>query len=144
MKLIPESPMANQLFREVRGSWDSQDLPPLPELSIPFPEAGDITAFFGKRTRGTLRERQSKLEREKRLQFRSARTEQEAERAIDTYVQQHIDRWASRPSTWAGGRRITSIAWEAKRSAFWASRRKEASRPGSSAWWICLLSGKWI
>jgi len=96
LKLIPESPMANQLFREVRGSWDSQDLPPLPEFTAPFPEAGDITAFFGKRTRETLLEKQNKLEREKRLQFRSVRTEQEAERAIDTYVQQHIDRWASK------------------------------------------------
>jgi len=96
LKLIPESQMANQLFREIQGSWDSQDLPPLPEFTVPFPEAGDITAFFGKRTRGTLREKKSKLEREQRLQFRSVQTEQEAERAIDTYVEQHIDRWGSK------------------------------------------------
>ena len=58
-----------------------------------FPREGRIDASFGRHTGKVLRGVRRRLESEHRLQFRILEDPNEAERAMRTYVDQHVQRW---------------------------------------------------
>ncbi|MEM0449159.1 MAG: GNAT family N-acetyltransferase [Methanomassiliicoccales archaeon] len=61
-----------------------------------FPEKGHITDGFGWRTRKNLRTIWNKLEREGRMAFRTLCSEEDMEKAMWLYIEQHKERWRNR------------------------------------------------
>lgn len=89
-------PQTDMLIDRIREGWEWQDYPSTPNIMVHFPKTGDIAGQFNKNMRENIAYWMRRLEREGRMGLRWARGEEEVERAVGTYIEQHIARWATK------------------------------------------------
>jgi CelD/BcsL family acetyltransferase involved in cellulose biosynthesis len=87
---------AGDLLEAATSRWQDEGCSSGISISIPVPEKGDIIDQFGKNARKNVRQSIRDLGREGLdVSFREV-PQAEAGRFVDTYIRQHIGRWASK------------------------------------------------
>ncbi len=93
---MEDTPAVREFVGEVGERWHSEGCYIGSSLAIPIPESGEIIDLFGKNARKNVRQSLRDAERNGMSpNFRRLRPD-EVGPAVDVYVRQHRERWASR------------------------------------------------
>lgn len=124
---------ASALYGRLSRDWPCQDIVSKPVPRAPLDPDKDPIEQYEVRTGRKVRRIIDQLDKERRIGYRIARTEEQVAASVDIYLEQHRRRWASK-----GG----SIYNDPVQASFLKEITTDCARRGETAVYEILIDGK--